>query len=152
MRVLVFHCCFDLQFPSDLPCWASFFFKLFYFWLHWVFITACGLSLVAVIRLLIAVASVFAEHGFWGAQAVAVAQGFICLGACGVSLGRGQTGVPCSTRWICSQGDPRAHFHKFICHPFLLGFPSTIGNYFSLTFGLPFYFFLFIFFCPSIFT
>lgn len=75
-------------------------------------------------------------------SSVAVAQELICLGACGVSLGRGQTGVPCSTRWTCSQGDPRAPFHKLICHPFLLGFPSTIGNYFLLTFGLPFYFYL----------
>ena len=39
-------------------------------------------------------------------SSVAVAQGLIYLGACGVSLGRGQTSVPCSTRWICSQGDP----------------------------------------------
>ena len=42
-----------------------------YFWLHWVFVAACGLSLVvasggysvAVRRLLIAVVSLVAEHG-----------------------------------------------------------------------------------------
>ena len=51
------------------------FFKILflYLWLHWVFVAACGLSLVvqskgcslvAVQRLLITVASVVAEHGF----------------------------------------------------------------------------------------
>ena len=34
------------------------FLNLFYFWLHWVFIAACGLSLVAG-----AGASLVAEHG-----------------------------------------------------------------------------------------
>ena len=38
-------------------------FYLFYFWLHWVFIAARSLSLVAVRGLLIAVASLVAEHG-----------------------------------------------------------------------------------------
>ena len=33
-----------------------------YFWPHWVFVAARGLSLVAACRLLIAVASLFAEH------------------------------------------------------------------------------------------
>ena len=32
------------------------------FWLRWVFIAACGLSLVAVSGLLIVVASLVAEH------------------------------------------------------------------------------------------
>ena len=51
----------------------EFFFKcyLFYFWLHWVFVAACWLSLVevsrdyslAVCRLLIAVASLVTEQG-----------------------------------------------------------------------------------------
>ena len=43
------------------------FFKLFilfiYFWLHWVFVAAHRLSLVAVCGLLIVVASLVAEHG-----------------------------------------------------------------------------------------
>ena len=47
-------------------------FIYFNFWLHWVLVAACGLSLVAasggyssaaVCRLLIAVASSIAEHG-----------------------------------------------------------------------------------------
>ena len=46
---------------------------MFYFWLHLVFVAARGLSLVvasrgysvAVHRLLIAVASLVAEHGIW---------------------------------------------------------------------------------------
>ena len=53
---------------------ALFFFTLFIFWLHCVFIAVCGLSLVAtcgergllfigVRRLLIAVASLVAKHG-----------------------------------------------------------------------------------------
>ena len=36
--------------------------KFIYFWLLWVFIAACGLSLVAARRLLIEVASLVAEH------------------------------------------------------------------------------------------
>ena len=49
----------------------DFFFFLIYFWLHWVFIAACGLSVVAArgsysslrcAGLLIAVASLAAEH------------------------------------------------------------------------------------------
>ena len=35
----------------------------FSFWLHWVFVAACGLSLVVVRGLLIAVASLVVEHG-----------------------------------------------------------------------------------------
>ena len=47
---------------------SSFFLKnkfihFIYFWLHWVFIAACSLSLVVVRELLIAVASLVAEHG-----------------------------------------------------------------------------------------
>ena len=35
---------------------------IYLFWLCWVFVAACGLSLVAVSSLLIAVASLVAEH------------------------------------------------------------------------------------------
>ena len=42
---------------------SSFLFLFFFFWLHWVFVAAHGLSLIAVPELLIAVASVVAEHG-----------------------------------------------------------------------------------------
>ena len=38
-------------------------FYLFIFWLHWVFVAARGLSLVAARGFLIAVASLVAEHG-----------------------------------------------------------------------------------------
>ena len=38
-------------------------FIYFYFWLCWVFVDAHGLSLVEASRLLIAVASLVAEHG-----------------------------------------------------------------------------------------
>ena len=59
------------------PCVLCFFKIYFYiyFWLCWVFVAAGGLSLVAVsgsysllqlvYRLLIAVASLVAEHGLW---------------------------------------------------------------------------------------
>ena len=39
-----------------------YYFKYIYFWLCWVFVAVCGLSLVVVSRLLIAVASLVAEH------------------------------------------------------------------------------------------
>ena len=52
------------------------FFKFIYFWLCWVFFGVWNFSLVAVHRLLIAVASLIAEHGFQGTLASAVfAQG-----------------------------------------------------------------------------
>ena len=52
--------------------WVSFFLFIIYFWLHWVFVAVCVLSLVevsrgysriAVLRLLIVVASLVAKHG-----------------------------------------------------------------------------------------
>ena len=57
---------------QDCPSYSFFFINLFiYFWLRWVFVAAHGLSLVAasggysaaVRGLLIAVASLVAEHG-----------------------------------------------------------------------------------------
>ena len=62
-----------------LICFFCFFkiFYLFYFWLHWVFVAArglfsgCGeqgLLFVAVHRLLVAVASLVAEHGFYACR------------------------------------------------------------------------------------
>ena len=38
-------------------------FLFIYFWLHWVFVAAGGLSLVAASGLLIVVASLAAQHG-----------------------------------------------------------------------------------------
>ena len=71
-----------------------FFFKLniylfiyFYFGLHWGFVAAHRLSLVAVCRLLVAVAPVVAEHGSSILQdSVVVAPGLSCPGACELFL------------------------------------------------------------------
>ena len=46
-----------------LPVLSSFLKKSIYIWLHWVFVAARGLSLVAAHRFLIAVASLIVEHG-----------------------------------------------------------------------------------------
>ena len=75
----------------------------FFFWLHWVFIAACELSLVAVsggysllrlLRPLIAVASQVTEHGLWGTQtsAVVVHRAYLHVES---SWTRGGTHVPC---------------------------------------------------------
>ena len=67
--------CYGEQHVSeqDLLLPLSFFFKFIYFWLRWIFVAAHGLSLVAaggggllfvaVRGLLIALASLVAEHG-----------------------------------------------------------------------------------------
>ena len=50
--------------PTTLV-WTVFVYKFFlftYFWLRWIFVAACRLSLVAMCRLLIAVASPVAEY------------------------------------------------------------------------------------------
>ena len=66
---------------------------IYCFWLRWVFVAACGLSLVggkrgllfvAVHVLLIAVASLVAEHGLYSAVSVVVAHGLSCTAACGI--------------------------------------------------------------------
>ena len=60
------------SFPFFLKNKFIYFYLFIYFWLHWVFVAARGLSLVAVSggllfilvrRLLTAVASLVAEHG-----------------------------------------------------------------------------------------
>ena len=51
---------FRKMFGSDYICILFF---LIYFWLRWVFVAVRGLSLVAANGLLIAVASLVAEHG-----------------------------------------------------------------------------------------
>ena len=56
-----------------------------YFWLLWVFITECRLSLVVVGGRLSAVASLLMERGLWGAWASEdVAHGLRCSAACGI--------------------------------------------------------------------
>ena len=66
----------NVELPFD-PAIPFFFFFLIYFWLRWVFVAVCGLSLVAASRgysslrctgfslwwLLIVVASLVVEHG-----------------------------------------------------------------------------------------
>ena len=72
-----------------------------------------GFSLVAVHRLLIAVASLVAERRLWGEQASAVVvlglsstgsvvmvRGLSCSMACGIFQTRDQTHVSCTGRWI----------------------------------------------------
>ena len=54
-------------------------FRVYLFWLCWVFVAVLGLSLFAVHGLLIAAAPLVAEHGLEDAWAlVAVARGFSC--------------------------------------------------------------------------
>ena len=50
----------------------NFIYLSIYFWLYWVFIDAQGFFSV-VLRLLIVVVSLVADHRLWGAQALLVA-------------------------------------------------------------------------------
>ena len=75
-----------------------------YFWLHWVFIAAQWLSLVAssggyslvvLCRLLTVVASLVAKHRLQGMQAsVVVAHGLSCPTASGIFLDQGSNLCP----------------------------------------------------------
>ena len=67
-------------------------FKKISFWLCWVFVTACGLSLVAVFRL-IAVASLVAVQSV-GAGSAAVAPWRSCCVACGLFPDQGSNLCP----------------------------------------------------------
>ena len=75
------------------------------FWLHWVFVAARGLSLVAVgkgyslvvVRRLIYVISPVAEHGLQSLGSRVVACGLSCPTACGVFLDQGSN--PCLLHW-----------------------------------------------------
>ena len=88
-----------------------------YFWLCWVFIAAHRLSLVAASRgysadtvhgLLIVMASL-AEHRLYDVRAsVVVAHRLNCPEACGISLIRYQTHVPCIDRQILYHWTTRA--------------------------------------------
>ena len=59
--------CDKLKFAED--------FKNIYFCLHWVFVAVYGLSLVALLRLLITMSSLVAEDWLQGVQASAVVDG-----------------------------------------------------------------------------
>ena len=104
-----------------------FFLKLIYFWLRWIFLAvqgSCGergLLFVAVRRLLIAMASLVAEHGLWvrglqqlwhvgsvvvahglqSAGSVVVAHGLSCSAACGIFPDQGSNPCP-----LHRQADP----------------------------------------------
>ena len=81
-----------------------------------------GLLFVAVHGLLIAVASLVAEHGLqacglqqlWHMGSVVVAHGLCCSAACGIFLDQGSN--PCSLHWqadsqpLRHQGSPRIKF------------------------------------------
>ena len=88
-----------------------FFYFLIYFWLHWIFIAACGLSLAVQAEatlpcgawLLTAVTSLTAQHKLQQLQhmgSVVVAHGLSCSTAHGSSWTREPTCVPCIGRWI----------------------------------------------------
>ena len=51
-----------LIFRSEIHSW-SMYLKITYLWLHWVFVSALGLPLVVVHRLLIEATSLVVEHG-----------------------------------------------------------------------------------------
>lgn len=64
------------------------FFLVFNFWLHWVFIAAHWLSLIAVCGILVAVASLIAEHGLQQLQRVDSAVVVLGLSfSCSMALG-----------------------------------------------------------------
>ena len=76
-----------------------FFFFLIYFWLRWgwVLVAACGLSLVAVHGLLIAVASLSRSRALGVRASAVVAHRLSCSAACGVFPDQGLN--PCPLHW-----------------------------------------------------
>ena len=84
--------------------------------MNWVFIATCGLSLVvasgdyslvAVRRLLIAVAYLVAEHRLQGVQAsVVVVHGLACPMACGIFPGQDRTHTPALAGRFLTTGPP----------------------------------------------
>ena len=111
-----------LKLKGHVGCLFFFLIYLFiYSWLRWVFVAACGLSLVvfsscceqgllfvAVHGLLIAVASLVAESrgvrasvvvacGLWSAGSAAVAHGLSCSVACEIFPDQGSN--PCPLHW-----------------------------------------------------
>ena len=68
----------------------------------------CGLFLVVVLGLLIAVATLVKEHGLWIVWAlVAVVHGLSCSEARGIFLDQGLNPVPCVGRWILNHWTTR---------------------------------------------
>ena len=92
------------------------FFSLF--WLHWLLVAMCGLSLVRVSRayslvvvwgLLIAMASLVAEHRLSVSGSVVVAHGFSCPVACIILVpwARNPTHALCIGRWVLNHWTTR---------------------------------------------
>ena len=87
--------------------------RLFFFWLHWVFVAALGLLFTVVCGLLIAVSCLIVDCGVWashlsvfsycGAQAVespgsvVAVHGLCCSAACGIFPDQGSN--PCPLHW-----------------------------------------------------
>ena len=68
----------------------------------------CGLFLVVVLGLLIAVATLVKEHGLWIVWALgAVVHGLSCSEARGIFLDQGLNPVPCVGRWILNHWTTR---------------------------------------------
>ena len=82
-------------------CWSRcpfIFFKLFYFWLRWVFIAARKFSLAVACGPLIAAAPSAAQHRLEGPRAsAAVARGLSRPAACGIFPDQGSN--PCPWHW-----------------------------------------------------
>ena len=77
---------------------ATSIFFLIYFWLHWVFVAVCGLSLVIVHELFL----------FWST-------GLVILPQVGSFQTRNGTHVPCIGRWILNYGTTQfCHFLSFV--------------------------------------
>ena len=101
-------CLVDFQsyLPKSLNRKGKIFFFLIYFWLRWVFVAACGLSLVAASRGYSSLRCVgFSLWWFlllWSTGSkhlgsVVVAHGLSCSGACGIFPDQGSN--PCPLRW-----------------------------------------------------
>ena len=101
-------CLVDFQsyLPKSLNRKGKIFFFLIYFWLRWVFVAACGLSLVAASRGYSSLRCVgFSLWWFlllWSTGSkhlgsVVVVHGLSCSGACGIFPDQGSN--PCPLRW-----------------------------------------------------
>ena len=84
--------------PGTGSTFLNFYFYLFiYFWLCWIFIAARAFSLVAVLRLLIAVTSRCRAWTLGMQNSVVVVHGLSCSAACGVFPNQGLS--PCLLHW-----------------------------------------------------
>ena len=88
--------------------WFCLFLKASIFLNFYLFIFGCAgsslllrdFSLVAMCGLLIAMASLVAEHGLWSVGSVVAAHGLVAPWLVEPSRSRDQTDVPCIGRWI----------------------------------------------------